>query len=94
MNAQEYVSEQQIQYMLMKEAESFNLVEQELTQEMNHWKKEAMISQQFRGEIWLKVRCLSKSSEQPWTLRVPLQQVATPCCKNGLKINRRNPSTP
>ena len=34
-------SEQQIQYMLMKEAESFNLVEQELTQEMNHWKKEA-----------------------------------------------------
>ena len=49
MNIQDpMISEQQLQNMMMNEAESFSYIRHEMTQEMNHWKREALISQQLQ----------------------------------------------
>ena len=53
MNIQDsMISKQQLQHMMMTEAESFSYMEHEVTQEKEHWKREALLSQSLqRGNL-------------------------------------------
>ena len=89
MNIQDpMISEQQLQNMMMNEAESFSYIRHEITQEMNHWKREALISQQLQRENLAKSQSFEKSSKQQRTQRVSVQQVVTPCYKNMSEIKK------
>ena len=44
------ISESQLQRMMMREAESFSYQKHEMTQEREHWKREALLSQSLQPE--------------------------------------------